>query len=353
MTQPTTAMTKREMLEPNALTVARERGVVSGDVSMSPTRGGARFENMLQVMEFAKLMSLADVAVPKHFRANPGACLRVIMQADEWGFSPFAVADKTYIVGDKLAYESQLIHSVVERHAPLEGRLRHRFEGEADARVCIVTGRMIGEPEPFEWRSPPIGKINPKNSPEWKNNPDKQLYYHTSRDWARVYVPDVLLGVYTRDELDNTNFGPARAREVEGGVMSRLSHAATPAEFSPDTVAESLGADTGHVATDFDDATSPEYEAREAKVEADRAAAKAKPKTTRKKATAADAVDSPMTAPEYVLATRAWIEDGTNAGELVKRFDGERDMRDRLSVSIKDRNALQAALDDRVAVLKG
>src|SRR5260370_9614045 len=99
-------LNRSDMTKPGAIQTFRERGIVGNvDINMSTSRGGMRFENMVQVMEFARMMALADIGVPKHLRGNPGACLRVALQADEWGFSPFAVADKSYCVSDRIAYE--------------------------------------------------------------------------------------------------------------------------------------------------------------------------------------------------------------------------------------------------------
>ncbi|HET9538081.1 MAG TPA: hypothetical protein VFP43_22500, partial [Mesorhizobium sp.] len=38
-------------------------------------------------------------------------------------------------------------------------------------------------------------------SPLWLTKPRVQLFYDASRDWARINCPDVLAGVYTKDEL--------------------------------------------------------------------------------------------------------------------------------------------------------
>ena len=58
---------------------------------------------MLEVVEFAKTMVKADLALPKHMRGNVGACMAVAMQAMEWQMNPFAVANKSYAVNDRLA----------------------------------------------------------------------------------------------------------------------------------------------------------------------------------------------------------------------------------------------------------
>lgn len=212
--------------------------VKAGATAVSDTAGGVLFQNMAEVMEFAKLMSLSQTAVPKHLRNNPGACLAVTVQAMEWRSSPFAVANKSYEVNDRIAYESQLIHAVVESRAPLRQRLRVKYEGEGDKRVCIISGHFKGEVDPVEYRSPEFAKIHPKNSPLWKSDPDQQQFYYSVRAFARRYCPDVLLGIYAEDELpenDMRDITPAT------GIKERLKGGNKTAGFSQDHVAAQIG----------------------------------------------------------------------------------------------------------------
>jgi len=88
------------------------------------SNGGLAFNDASQMMEFAKMMAVAQVAVPKHLRNSPGACLAVCIQASEWQMSPFAVANKSYSVNDRLAYEAQLINAVILKRAPIRGRFK-------------------------------------------------------------------------------------------------------------------------------------------------------------------------------------------------------------------------------------
>jgi hypothetical protein len=105
------------------------------------------------------------------------------------------------------------VHAVIEQRAPIIGRLRHKFEGEGDERRCIVSATLRETGETLEYISPPFSKIQPKNSPLWKTKPDLQLYYNTSRDFCRAYFPDVLLGVYSQEELRD-HVGPDNAKDV-------------------------------------------------------------------------------------------------------------------------------------------
>jgi hypothetical protein len=177
---------------------------VTGELAIADRAGGLAFVSMDQVMEFAKLMAISSIAIPKHLRGNPGACLGICIQAIEWQMSPYSVANKSYSVNDRLSYEAQLIEAVSLRRAPIKGRPKIEFDGDAGNRTCRIWAELRDEPgEIVEYISPPFDRINPKNSPLWKNDPDQQHFYYSVRAWCRRHFPDVLLGVYARDEIDD------------------------------------------------------------------------------------------------------------------------------------------------------
>jgi hypothetical protein len=204
-------------------------------------------QNFGQVIEFAQMMAKSDLAIPKHLRGNPGACMAIIQRCLAWEIDPWAAATKTYLVNDQLAYEAQLIVAVVNRKAPIQGRLVPVFQGEGQDRVCVLEPKS-GEGQVLPYKSPKVKDISPKNSPLWKNDPDQQLFYTSARAWCRRYFPEILLGVYDREEVmamkDITPAGPVENYledepemhvEVrvagEGGELVHKGTAETAAEF--------------------------------------------------------------------------------------------------------------------------
>ena len=154
---------------------------------------------MGEAMEMAKLMAASNFVAP-HMRGKAGDCLAVVMQASRWGMDPFAVANKTFFVNDRIAYESQLVNAVVNSSNALAGRLRVSWEGEGNDLVCVVSGHVKGDPDQ-KTRRVPIKNITTRNSPLWKQDPEQQLAYYATRAWARLFTPEVLMGVYTPDEV--------------------------------------------------------------------------------------------------------------------------------------------------------
>jgi len=174
------------------------------------------------VVAFAGVMAKADIALPKHLRGNQGACLAVSMQAMRWEMDPFAVANKSYSVNDRLAYEAQLCAAVVNMRAPIIGRPQYTYSGEGASRRCQVVC-VMNDGETREYTSPPFDKILTKNSPLWKSDPDQQLGYFAIRSWARRHAPEVLLGVYTPDEVAEMRDTVRNVTPEPTGLAARLA----------------------------------------------------------------------------------------------------------------------------------
>lgn len=214
-------------------------------VGMSSFGTGAAIapQTLNDVVEFSKIMSKGDIALPKHLRGNVGACLAVAMQALQWEMNPFAVASKSYSVSGSIAYEAQLIAAVVNTRSGIKGRLKYKFDGEGDKLTCTVTGELDGEI--CTYSSPPMGAITTKNSPLWKSDPEQQLGYFSARSWARRHCPEVLLGVYDRDEVENFQ-GPTNAKDVTPNAEKYLTK---PKGETSDTLD---GFNSNHVDSEID-----------------------------------------------------------------------------------------------------
>jgi hypothetical protein len=188
-----------------------------------------RFEAMQRI---AQVMSEARVTVPRHLQNAPGDCLAVIMQSAQWRMNPYAVAQKTHITqSGQLGYEAQLINAVVTSIAPIRHRIEFEFIGEWSqilGKVKEQTGKSGGKYYVADWskgdevglgvrawatmkgESQPrqievmLSQCWPRFSTQWATDPRQQITYVAVRKWARRYAPDVLLGVYTPEELETS-----------------------------------------------------------------------------------------------------------------------------------------------------
>ena len=186
-------------------------------------------EKLSALTQFAAQMAECRVTIPQHLVGKPGDCLAVAMQAENWGMNPFAVAQKTHLINGTLGYEAQLVNAVITSMAPTTGRLNFEWFGpwekivgkfktltgksgkpyqapawsQADEAGCGVrvwaTLRGESEPRVLELL---LQQATVRNSTLWASDPKQQLAYLATKRWARLYTPDVILGVYTPDELE-------------------------------------------------------------------------------------------------------------------------------------------------------
>ncbi|EMK0103785.1 recombinase RecT [Klebsiella pneumoniae] len=167
-------------------------------------------EGMDRLVRFATLMADSKATVPAHLAGKPADCLAVTMQAAQWGMNPFAVAQKTHVVNGTLGYEAQLVNAVVSSSNLLATRLNYKWDGDwskvsgktdkSPSLTVTVWATLKGESEP-RTLTISMAQAGVRNSPLWEQDPRQQLAYLCVKRWARLHAPDVLLGVYTPDEL--------------------------------------------------------------------------------------------------------------------------------------------------------
>lgn len=192
--------------------------------------------HLTNMMAIANMMASARATVPQHFKNSPGDCLAVVMQAARWGMDPFAVALKTHVVQGTLGYEAQLVASVVNSSNITKDRMHFEWFGawekiigkfkkvesktkkddDGNPKTYIVPAwemkdeeglgvkvwaTLRGEDTPRELTLM-MTQARTRNSGLWTEDPKQQLAYLAQKRWARLYAPDVLLGVYTPDEIE-------------------------------------------------------------------------------------------------------------------------------------------------------
>lgn len=194
--------------------------------------GGLRLalNSFAELEKFSHFMAMSKF-VPKHLREKQADCLAVLLQSMRWNMDPFSVAQKTYFVNDGMAYEAQLVNAIVLSRAQIKTRPKLSWSGEGEDLKCKVSAIFLGEDEPLEFEAE-MKTISTRNSPLWKQQPKQQLGYFALRAWARLYCPDVLMGVYTKDEMedasmhigaDNAIDVTPKPNTVVGSIMAGIS----------------------------------------------------------------------------------------------------------------------------------
>ncbi len=216
-----------------------EMTTASADLNTVSTSSGALImdiASMDSMYRMAEIMAKCKSTIPDHLKGNPGDCMAIVMQAVSWQMNPYAVAQKTHIVNGVLGYEAQLVNSVIQSSGVTIDRFHYEWYGPWEKIIgktkVIKMPAKEGKKE-YEFRVPDYsladenglgikvsatlkGEKEPRvldlllvqasvrNSPLWATDPKQQLAYLAVKRWTRLYAPDVILGVYTPDEFEQT-----------------------------------------------------------------------------------------------------------------------------------------------------
>ena len=193
---------------------------------------------MGQIQQLSDLMSRTTGIVPRHFNNNPGACFAMIMQAGRWGMDPFSLAQHSFDIGGKLGFEAKVMQSVLQAAGGI------KFTGEYYGDWSKVRGNTIEREsrakgpndKPKKYRVPgwndkdevglgirltgtwsdgrqetmtvEMNSCHPRQSTNWANDPEQQIWYSAIKKFGRRYAPELLLGVNDPDDLAARNQTP-------------------------------------------------------------------------------------------------------------------------------------------------
>ncbi|WP_343463519.1 RecT family recombinase [Pantoea sp.] len=205
--------------------------IMQSPVNEADTKAAIFSPTGLQKLQaFAEVMAQGKATVPQHLAGKPADCLAIALQAAQWGMNPYAVAHKTHLVNGTLGYEAQLVNAVITSSTAVQGRFKYEYGGDWDKfkpgaanasserGLCVRVGAVLHGETEITWGEPLYMEyVTTRNSPLWKTAPKQQLAYLAVKYWARLYCPDVILGVYTPDEFEQTqraerDVTPARSR---------------------------------------------------------------------------------------------------------------------------------------------
>ena len=167
----------------------------------------------------AKLMNLAfkqasmlsrSGLVPDQYKQSPENCLIAIDIGNRLGLSPMMVMQNLYIVKGKPAWSGSFCSAIVNgsaRFSPLE----FQFTGAAgsDDWGCraIATRKSTGALCESEWVTIRMAKAEgwlSKGGSKWQTMPKQMMMYRAASFFAKAHCPDLLFGVPTREEVNDT-----------------------------------------------------------------------------------------------------------------------------------------------------
>lgn len=184
--------------------------IPSTKLQVEPTAPFSAFGSIAHfeaAQRMAKALCSSSI-VPDTYRGeqNIGSCVIALEMANRIGANVLSVMQNLYIVYGRPAWSSQFLISCVNasgRFSPL----RYKMTGEpgTDSWGCIAwatdkTGERLESPEITIGTAKAEGWYQ-KNGSKWKTMPELMLRYRTATLFARLYAPELTMGLHVDDEI--------------------------------------------------------------------------------------------------------------------------------------------------------
>lgn len=187
-------------MENEIIQVEQARGL-SVDVFSNP-------ESFQKIYDIGKMFASSSL-VPQTYQGKPMDCTIAVDMANRMGVSPMMVMQNLYVVRGKPSWSGQACTSMIMASGRFKN-VHHVYTGKEkeDSRGCyleaqrVEDGEIVKGPEVTiqmakdeEWYS--------KSGSKWKTMPELMLAYRASAFFARVHIPNALMGCSVEGEAED------------------------------------------------------------------------------------------------------------------------------------------------------
>lgn len=181
---------------------------ITNDIFVVP----GEFQNLYN---FGKMFASSSV-IPQNYQQKPMDCAIAIDMANRMGVSPMFVMQNLYVVKGKPSWSGQACISMLQNYKEYK-KVRPVYFGEKNTedwgcyiKVETVDGEIIKGPEVTMKMAKAEGWIS---NPKWKNMPEQMLGYRAAAFFARLYIPNLLMGCSVEGEAED--IAPERPKAVD------------------------------------------------------------------------------------------------------------------------------------------
>ena len=167
------------------------------------------FQNLYN---FGKMFAVSSV-IPQNYQKKPMDCAVAIDMATRMGVSPIFVMQNLYVVKGKPSWSGQACISMLQNYKEYK-KVRPVYFGEKNTedwgcyiKVETVDGEIIKGPEVTMKMAKSEGWLS---NPKWKNMPEQMLGYRAAAFFARLYIPNLLMGCCVEGEVED--IAPAKPK---------------------------------------------------------------------------------------------------------------------------------------------
>lgn len=170
--------------------------------------------NFKEIFDIGKMFASSSL-VPQAYQGKAMDCTIAVDMANRMGVSPMFVMQNLYVVKGKPSWSGQACMSMVKASTNFKD-VKHVYTGEkgTDTWGCYVQAIRVSDGEIVKGPEVTISMAKSENwyskkdkygneTSKWQTMPELMLAYRASAFFARVHIPNALMGCAVEGEADD------------------------------------------------------------------------------------------------------------------------------------------------------
>lgn len=188
-----------------------ENEVIVQEPQMHELATGGVFSSIANFKELYDIgkMFASSALVPQAYQGKPMDCTIAVDMANRMEVSPMMVMQNLYVVKGKPSWSGQACTTLIMGSGKFKN-IKHVYTGDkgTDTWGCYLEAVRIEDGETVKGVEVTIAMAraeewSTKQGSKWKTMPELMLAYRASAFFARVHIPNALMGVSVEGEVED------------------------------------------------------------------------------------------------------------------------------------------------------
>ena len=212
-------------------------------------------DNFIMAMQMAKALSSSTI-VPQTFQKNDANCLIAIEQAQRLHVSPLIVMQNLYVIQGRPSWSSKLLIAAINNSGKFDMELQFDETKDKNGKPFSCTAWTMKNGRRVEGMTVDMDMAKDegwlgKNGSKWRTMPQLMLRYRAASFFSSLNCPELTMGLYTREEMQDNDFKQYPMEEMQEHVRHDIESNANMVDFEPEEPEDAAGSDGQQAMPEF------------------------------------------------------------------------------------------------------
>lgn len=192
-------------------------------------------DNFIMAMQMAKALAESTI-VPQTYQKNPSNCLIAIEQAQRLNMSPMMVMQNLYTIQGRPSWASKFLIAMINASGKYDMELQFEEKRDNDGKPYSCTAWTMKDGRRIEGMTVDMQMAKDegwlgKNGSKWRTMPQLMLRYRAASFFSSLNCPELTLGIYTKEELQDGDFKEYVVEDISEQVHREIEQNANTVPF--------------------------------------------------------------------------------------------------------------------------